>query len=166
MAIRKRKTRIGDRLQARRAAPEGTARILTEEDEANIAAFSDKVGEAVTLLNEEVAAVTEGRFQAVSDLFDRKASLLKWLELRLPLVEPFLKHEAAVARGLPERMQELQAAVTADSEMLQRMATAAGTIVREIRKATERNGLSGLYGKSGQKIGGEEGGKLRIDREF
>jgi len=164
--VEKRKSRIGRRLQARRDAPSGTARVLTETDEANIAAYTDKVGEAVTLLNEEVVALTEGRFQVVSELFDRKASVLKWLELRLPLVEPFLKHEAAVSRGLPERMQELQAAVTADSEMLQRMATAAGTIVREIRKATERNGLSGLYGKSGQKIGGEEGGKLRIDREF
>ncbi|TDE38889.1 flagellar biosynthesis protein FlgI [Antarcticimicrobium sediminis] len=162
----KRKFRIGERMQARRGAPLAGATILTEEDEANIEAYTAKVGEAVALLNEEVAALTDGRFQVVSELFERKSALLKWLELRMPLIEPFLKHEAAKARGLPERLAELKQSVGADSEMLQRMAMAAGTIVREIRKATERNGLSGLYGKSGQKIGSQEGGKLRIDREF
>lgn len=153
-------------MQARRDAVAGNAPILTEEDEANISAFTDKVGEAIDLLNQEVAALTEGRFQVVSELFERKASLLKWLELRVPLVEPFLQHEAAKSRGLPERLAELQKAVSDDSAMLQRMATAAGTIVREIRKARERSGLTGLYGKSGQKIGGQEGGRMRIDREF
>jgi len=153
-------------MQARRDAVAGNAPILTEEDEANITAFTDKVGEAIDLLNQEVAALTEGRFQVVSELFERKASLLKWLELRVPLVEPFLQHEAAKSRGLPERLAELQKAVSDDSAMLQRMATAAGTIVREIRKARERSGLTGLYGKSGQKIGGQEGGRMRIDREF
>jgi hypothetical protein len=164
--VRKRKFRIGGRMQARRDAVAGNAPILTEEDEANITAFTDKVGEAIDLLNQEVAALTEGRFQVVSELFERKASLLKWLELRVPLVEPFLQHEAAKSRGLPERLAELQKAVSDDSAMLQRMATAAGTIVREIRKARERSGLTGLYGKSGQKIGGQEGGRMRIDREF
>lgn len=164
--LKKRKFRIGSRMQARRGAtvPEDT--VLTQEDEANITAFTAKVGEAVELLNHEVAALTEGRFQVVGELFERKAALLKWLELRVPLVEPFLQHEAAKSRGLPERMVELQKAVSEDSAMLKRMATAAGTIVREIRKASERNGLSGLYGKSGQKIGSQDGGRMRIDREF
>jgi hypothetical protein len=162
----RRKFRIGNRMQARRAAQSGGDTILTDEDEANIEAFTAKVGEAVALLNEEVAALAEGRFQVVSEVFERKASLLKWLELRMPLVEPFLQHEAAKSRGLPERLAELQKAVSEDSAMLQRMATAAGTIVREIRKATERHGLSGLYGKSGQKLGTRDGGDMRIDREF
>ena len=164
--LKRRKFRIGGRAQARRGASVPGAAILTAEDEANITAFTAKVGEAVELLNHEVAALTEGRFHVVSELFERKASLLKWLELRVPLVEPFLQHEAAKSRGLPERLAELQKAVSEDSAMLQRMATAAGTIVREIRKATDRNGLSGLYGKSGQKIGGQDGGRMRIDREY
>lgn len=162
----KRRFRIGSRMQARQVAPAAGATILTDEDEANIEAFTVRVGEAVALLNEEVTALTEGRFNVVSELFEQKAALLKWLELRVPLVEPFLQHEAAKSRGLPERLAELQAAVSEDSAMLRRMATAAGTIVREIRKATERNGLNGLYGKSGQRIGDQEGGQLRIDREF
>lgn len=162
----RRKFRIGERMEARRTAQAADGLVLTKEDEANIEAFAAKVGEAVALLNQEVAALSEGRFQVVSDLFEEKAALLKWLELRLPLVEPFLSHAAAKSRGLPERMVELQAAVSADSEMLQRMASAAGTIVQEIRKATERHGLNGLYGKSGQKLGAQEGGQMRIDREF
>lgn len=162
----KRRFRIGGRMQARRDTVAAGATVLTAEDEANIAAFTAKVGETVELLNQEVAALTEGRFHVVSELFERKASLLKWLELRVPLVEPFLQHEVAKSRGLPERLADLQRAVSEDSAMLKRMATAAGTIVREIRKASERSGLGGLYGKSGQKIGGQDGGRLRIDREF
>ncbi|MGD9864213.1 MAG: flagellar biosynthesis protein FlgI [Pseudodonghicola sp.] len=153
-------------MEARRSAPAGGPVVLTEEDEANIDAFVVKVGEAVALLNEEIAALRSGRLQMVGELFDRKSALLKWLELRMPLVEPFLAHEAAKSRGLPARLAELQRAVSEDSALLQRMARAAGTIVREIRKATERSGLGGLYGKSGQKIGDRTGGQLRIDREF
>jgi len=162
----RRKFRIGNRMEARRSAPVAGGAVLTEEDEANIAAFTDKVGEAIALLNDEIAALAEGRFHVVSEMFEQKAAVLKWLELRMPLVEPFLSHEVAKARGLPDRLAELQRVVGEDSEMLQRMARAAGTIVHEIRKATERHGLNGLYGKTGQKLGGQEGGQMRIDREF
>ncbi|MDK3016716.1 flagellar biosynthesis protein FlgI [Pseudodonghicola flavimaris] len=161
-----RKFRIGRRQEARRSQADGAGPVLTEEDEANIDAFSAKVGEAVSLLNEEIAAIRAGRLQIVGELFDRKAALLKWLELRMPLIEPFLRHEAVRARGLPVQLAQLQKAVSEDSALLQRMARAAGTIVRELKKASERNGLSGLYGKSGQKIGNSTGGRLRIDREF
>jgi len=162
----RRKFRIGQRAEARRGAAEAGNRVLTSEDEANIDAFAAKVGEAIDLLNEEIAAIRAGKFQRVGELFERKSALLKWLELRVPLVEPFLSHDMAKDSGLPARLAELQKVVSEDGVLLQRMALAAGNIVREIRKATERSGLTGLYGKSGQKIAAQPGGRLRIDREF
>lgn len=160
-----RKFRIGERMEARRGAEAGGA-VLTPEDLANLDGFVAKVSEAVTLLNQEIAAIGDGRLGVVSELFDQKAAILKWLELRMPLVEPFLKHPEAQARQLPGRLAELQQAVAEDSALLSRMATAAGTIVREIEKATNRNSLNGLYGKSGQKIGNTPDREMRIDREF
>lgn len=161
-----RKFRIGQRAAARRAASDAGSRVLTVEDEANIEAFTLKVVEAIELLNEEIAAIRAGRLQRVGELFERKSALLKWLELRVPLVEPFLAGEVAQQHGLPAKLTELQQVVSEDGALLQRMARAAGSIVREIKKATERSGLNGLYGKSGQKIAAQPGGRLRIDREF
>jgi hypothetical protein len=99
-------------------------------------------------------------------MYEEKSGLLKWLELKRPLVEPFVKKDAARTRRLPELLDELRGAVTENTSLLSRMADAAGSVAREIEKATQRHSLNGLYGKSGQKVSDQTVSKMTIDREF
>lgn len=138
----------------------------TERDIQNIDDFTGKISEAIDLLRKEINAINEGNLNIVSDLFEDKSNILKWLELKMPLVEPFIRKDAALARKLPDRLDEFKSAVEENSSLLSRMATAAGTVAREIEKATQRHSLNGLYGKSGQKISDPNAPKMTVDREF
>lgn len=158
--IAARQFKMSDR---RKAAAQGAP---TERDVQNIDDFTAKIGDAVTLLRTEITAINEGNLNVVTELFEEKSSILKWLELRMPLVEPFMKGDLALTRKLPDRLSEFQDVVAENSSLLSRMATAAGTVAREIEKATQRHSLNGLYGKSGQKISDAKTEKLTIDREF
>jgi flagellar biosynthesis/type III secretory pathway chaperone len=161
----RRKFRFTERLEARLSG-EPKDITLTQEDEDNLDAFVETLKEAVQLLRTEVEAINNGQLSIVSELYERKAHLLKWLELKLPVVESFLPHEHAQSKNLHGHLEDLKQAATEDSELLSRMSTAAHAIVREIEKTNERNGLGGIYGKSGQKLGDVQDGELRIDREF
>jgi hypothetical protein len=164
--LERRKFRFSDRSQARLSSGQQQGALLTAEDAANLDAFAIKLQEAIDLLTEEVTAIGEGRLNVVSDIFSQKAALLKWLELKLPLIEPFMNHEGTKERGLPGLLAELKGIASEDGALLSRMSTAAGTIVREIEKATNRNNLHGTYGKSGEKIGKPVGQEIHLDREL
>jgi hypothetical protein len=164
--LEKRKFRIGSRLEARHRVGQLHGAVLTAEDAANLEAFAIKVQEAIDLLNQEVTAIGEGRLNVISDVFNNKAAILKWLELKFPLIEPFIAHEGANALGLPILLTELKSIVSEDSALLLHMAVAAGTIVREIEKALNRNNLHGNYGKLGEKVGKHSGPEIRLDREL
>ncbi|CUI96032.1 hypothetical protein [Cognatishimia activa] len=154
------------RMSERQRTRIGGADDPTTMDLQNIDAFAGKLNEAITLLKKETAAINEGDLNVVSENFDEKSGLLKWLELKRPLVEPFVKKDAARTRRLPELLDELRGAVTENTTLLSRMADAAGSVAREIEKATQRHSLDGLYGKSGQKVNDSATPKMTIDREF
>lgn len=154
------------RMSERKRTRTGAADDPTVMDLQNIDAFAGKLNEAITLLKKETAAINEGDLNVVSENFDEKSGLLKWLELKRPLVEPFVKKDAALTRRLPELLDELRGAVTENTTLLSRMADAAGSVAREIEKATQRHSLDGLYGKSGQKVNDPATSKMTIDREF
>ncbi len=160
--IASRQFRMGERQKSRT----GAAGDPTALDLENIDAFAAKITEAITLLKRETGAIKEGELNIVSEMFEEKSGILKWLELKKPLVEPFLGKDAALARRLPELLEELRKTVTENSAMLSRMADAAGSVAREIEKATQRHSLDGLYGKSGRKVGDQTVSKMTIDREF
>jgi hypothetical protein len=84
----------------------------------------------------------------------------------MPLIEPFMSHDGAKKRNIQASLEELKKVAAEDSELLARMSIAARTIVREIEKVSNRNGLSGVYGKSGQKIVGPANPDMRLDHEF
>lgn len=161
-----RKFRIGDRIEARRNAPREEDAALTDEDKANLDSFAAKLAEATSLLRMEIAGITRDNLNVVNDVYEEKAAVLKWLELRMPLVDPFLHHEEARLLDLPGLLAEFQRAAKEDTELLSRMAIAANTIVREYEKASDRNGLSGNYGKSGHKFGAEVDSRIQLDREL
>ncbi|SHH78202.1 hypothetical protein [Cognatishimia maritima] len=154
------------RMNERKKSRTGGAGDPTAMDLQNIDAFAEKLREAITLLKKEIKAINDGDLNVVSDMFEEKSGLLKWLELKKPLVEPFIKKDAALTRQLPELLQELSTTVTENSTLLSRMAAAAGSVAREIEKATQRHSLDGLYGKSGQKVSDQTVSKMTIDREF
>lgn len=163
--IAARQFRMGERQKSRTGSAGDPATLDLE----NIDAFAAKLSEAIALLKKETGAIKEGELHIVSEMFEEKSGIMKWLELKKPLVEPFLKKDAALVRRLPELLDELRETVTENSAMLSRMADAAGAVAREIEKATQRHSLDGLYGKSGRKLGDQSEqtvSKMTIDREF
>lgn len=160
-----RKFRFGERI-ALREADQVKGQVLTSEDESNLDAFHLKLKDAIRLLKDEVAAINAGHLGIVSELYEQKARALKWLELKMPLIEPFMSHDSVKKRNIQGSLEELKKMATEDSELLARMSIAARTIVREIEKVSNRNGLSGVYGKSGQKILGPTNPDMRLDREL
>ncbi|WP_372884233.1 flagellar biosynthesis protein FlgI [Shimia sp.] len=161
-----RKFRFGERREARAGASESSAIGITGEDRTNLEAYAETLQETIELLRSEIAAIHDGHLDIVSDLFERKSNLMKWLELKTPLIEPFLSHSSARENNIPQYLQELKSMVAEDSALLSRMSIAARSVVRELEKVNNRNALTGIYGKSGQKLGGPNEANLRIDREF
>jgi len=151
---------------ARMEAGGGGSPVPTEDDLVVLDEIAAKAREAVELLRAEMDGIRNGRLQVVEELFSRKSKVLKWLELKLPLAEPFIRQPAAEARQLPKILSELRDTVTEDSEMLSRMATAAGTVLREIEKVRDRNSLSGTYGKSGEKVSGLGTSRERLNKQL
>lgn len=161
-----RKFRFGERRDALAGSPDTAAFGLTKEDKANLDAYAETLLETIELLRTEIEAIHGGHLEIVSELFERKSNLMKWLELKTPLIEPFLSHTSTRENKIPEYLQELKRAVAEDGELLSRMSVAARSVVRELEKANNRSGLTGIYGKSGQKLGGTNEANLRLDREF
>lgn len=164
--ISQRQFRMSARKQSRPTGQGAVALGPTDLDIQNIDAFTTKLTEAVSLLKQEIAGINEGKLNIVSELYNQKASILKWLELKMPLVEPFMNDDAVRARRLPDRLAELKDAVSENNALLSRMSVAAGTIVREIEKAQQRHSLSGLYGKSGRRIGADSSRSRTLDKEL
>ena len=138
----------------------------TDLDLQNIDAFANKLTEAVSVLRQEIAGINAGELNIVSELYQQKSSILKWLELKMPLVEPFMNDDSVKTRRLPDRLLELKEAVTENNALLSRMSSAAGTIVKEIEKAQNKHSLTGLYGKSGRHLGAQNGRSVRLDKEL
>ena len=46
------------------------------------------------------------------------------------------------------------------------MAVAARTILREVKKISNRNALDGNYGKMGQRVSGVADKNMRVDQKF
>jgi predicted transcriptional regulator len=164
--ISQRQFRVAGRKRAQPTGQGAMALAPTELDIQNIDAFATKITEAVSILKQEIAGINEGKLNIVSELYNQKASILKWLELKMPLIEPFMNDDAVKARRLPDRLSELKEAVTENNALLSRMSVAAGTIVREIEKAQNRHSLSGLYGKSGRHIGPDGSRSRALDKEL
>lgn len=164
--ISQRQFRVAGRKQ-NRTSGQGTMAIApTELDLQNIDAFACKISEAVSVLKQEIAGINDGQLNIVSELYNQKAGILKWLELKMPLIEPFMNDDAVKARRLPDRLAELKEAVSENNALLSRMSVAAGTIVREIEKAQNRHSLNGLYGKSGRRIGADGSRSRALDKEL
>ncbi len=164
--ISQRQFRVAGRKQ-NRTSGQGTMAIApTELDLQNIDAFASKISEAVSVLKQEIAGINDGQLNIVSELYNQKAGILKWLELKMPLIEPFMNDDAVKARRLPDRLAELKEAVSENNALLSRMSVAAGTIVREIEKAQNRHSLNGLYGKSGRRIGADGSRSRALDKEL
>ena len=100
--------RFGKR-QTDTADPQNASGVVpTAEDERNIEAYTKKVREILKVLALEITAIKDGELDRVGELFDTKTKLFKWLELRAPLVEPFLGHEVAKRLSLDVLLQELK----------------------------------------------------------
>ncbi|OWY00883.1 hypothetical protein [Thioclava sp. IC9] len=159
-------SRFRKRMQARRDDISADGPVLTEEDDANLAAFEANIDATLDLLHEEIAAVGAGHLDRVTELYDRKADLLKRIELKIPVIEPFLEASEHAAPTLREKLRQLKVAVQDNSVLLSRMSDATRDIVREIEKIRNRHSLDGLYGKSGKPVTGQDGPQMHIDKEF
>ena len=160
----KRELKLSDRMAARtQSAAEGA---LTEEDRRNLSEYAAKLDDPTSVLRDEITAIGEGRLDAVNAFYPRKAELLKWLELRAPTVEPFLRQPLAREHDLPGKLATFKTALQEDGDLLKRMAGVAASITREIEKVVNRDSLDGLYGKSGEKLSKAGRANMRLDHEI
>jgi len=165
--VKPRRFRIGERLEVRRKSANGGFNLtLTDEDKENVETFARIVDEATEILNTEIAAIDEGDFDVITERFERKNMVLKSIELQIPLVQPFLDTPYVQSQRLSQRLGALASAAKEGTELLERMAQAARTVATEIRRATERHSLKGLYGKSGRRVGESAEVRLTIDKRL
>lgn len=160
--IPRKKFRFGERMEAAPSA----GLTLMPEDAQNLENYVSKIKETVAILRREIEDVKAGKLETVGEVFEEKSKILKWLELRTPLVEPFLNHEFALRLRIKEHLSELKQSIEEDGAILSRMAIAARTVLREVEKINKRNGLDNIYGQSGQKLSGAASGKPSLDQEF
>lgn len=145
-----RELKLNHRMQARSQL--GGELALTGEDKEHLENYAQKLDEVTKILRDEIEAIYEGRLGVVKSVYPQKVELLKWLELRAPIVEPFLNHETARSKGIIDKLATLKSVLEEDGKLLGRMAGVASTIAREIEKSINRNGLDGMYGKSGNRL--------------
>ena len=78
------------------------------------------------------------------------------VEVKVPKVELEVKAQ----------LKQLKGAIEEDSAILSRMAVAARTILREVKKISNRNALDGNYGKMGQRVSGVADKNMHVDQKF
>lgn len=135
---------------------DGTGLAESERDSENIVRFNEEVLEATLLLQREINEIGNGNLNVVKGTYDEKCRIFKKIELNSPLVEPFLASKTSQRLSLPQNLKSLNEVALKNSDLLKRMANAASSIVKEINMANSRQTLSGLYGKTGQKITGTQ----------
>lgn len=143
-------SRLASRFHERRArAALGERPPLTEVDEENIASFAQLVTVLTDLLARENEALRQGDVDEVVNLFEDKQELLKRLETRQPVVEPFLRESAEITDTLRQRIRALAEQLELNSTLLSSMAEASQTIRAEVARVRDRHSLKGMYDKSG-----------------
>ncbi len=161
-------SRFARRLAQRRAlaAEDGAVDgpVPTAEERAALAAFAEDLEAVTALLHREIAAIGAGALEEVGALYGAKTALLERIALRAPLAEPFLGSKVAEVLDLRGRLGALKDAVAEDSALLERMAQATDTIVREVEKIRDRHSLRGLYGKSGRPLHEPAAPRRQVDK--
>jgi hypothetical protein len=113
------------------------------------------------LLKEEIAAIGQGDFDKVTELFPRKASLLEAIEAAAPVMED----RAGAERDIRDKLIELQVLIQKDAALLERITDATRDLVSEISRIRDRHGLKGLYGAKGEDQAPTVAVSQRIDQQ-
>jgi len=144
-------SKLGIRLRERRQRAGGDEDpALTSDDESNITEFEGLVRKTNALLQRENEALGRGEVERVAEFFSAKQELLKFLQLRQPLVEPFLRKQIPEIVTLRDHVKELSENLKRNGQLLSGMAEASRSIVSEVERIRKRQGLDGIYDKSGQ----------------
>lgn len=160
-------TRLGLRFNERRErAARGETSAMTESDEKNITAFTQVVEQLSDLLQQENEALQRGDIDQIAEIFQIKQELLRRLETRQPVVEPFLRKSADVTEILRERIGVLAGILEVNATLLGSMAEAAHAIRGEVGRVRDRHSLKGMYNKSGQAREGAPLPPRKLDTNF
>lgn len=143
-------SRLGLRLNERRARKKDPNTGLTAEDESNIESFEAILSSTLDLLRQENEALRNRDVTKVTSFFEEKARLLETLETKQPVVEPFLKLEVPAVLQLRSLIRDLAEQLKLNEHMLHGMARASRTILTEVEHLRTRQSLQGIYTKSGQ----------------
>lgn len=160
-------SRLATRFHERRArAAQGERPPLTQVDEDNLAAMIQILTALSGVLSEENGALAKGDLDHVAGLYDEKSDLLKRLELRQPVIEPFLQASAEVTDVLRPRIRALAEQLEENSRLLAAMAEAAQSIRSEVARVRDRHSLKGMYDKSGQTFEARGPNKRGVDSKL
>lgn len=160
-------SRLGVRLRERRSrASAGYSPALTETDEENIREFQDLVSRIIGLLQRENHALEQGDVSLVAGLYEVKRGLLKSLELKEPVVEPFLKEKMPEIEVLKDSLRELGQVLRDNGRLLEGMASASRSIMTEVDRVRRRQGLEGMYDSNGQLRSDVHSPKARYEKKI
>lgn len=160
-------SRIAARFQERRSrAAQGERPPLTADDESNITDFSETTLGLIKLLLAENEALRRADVDAVAGYFPQKQDLLRRIEIRQPVIEPFLRESAEVTEALRLRIHELAQVIEENSRLLASMAEAAQMMRGELDRVRDRHSLKGMYDKSGQKATTAGAKRRGLDTNF
>ena len=111
--------------------------------------FAADLETAIAVVEEELAALERRDLSRLEQSGARKAALAETLEMQAADLGPSLAGpEAAPLRA---RISYFRALLERNRALLDRLTTAAGSMLREIARVRDRHGLGGLYGKSGKR---------------
>lgn len=143
-------SRLGIRLRERRNRSTGDRIALTDTDGDNISGFEKLISDAIFVLEQENDALVEGDVEKVAGFFRSKSEVLKTLELRQPVIEPFLREDIPEVATLRSLISDLSVQLKKNGQLLEGVAEASRSIVSEVERVRKRQGLEGLYDKTGR----------------
>lgn len=130
-----------------------------------LAEAQDLADRLARVLHNEIAAIGRGHLGDLVALATEKAQLLERIE---PVLagghDRFEDADPAARQRLRQRLAEVQDLVAQDLMLLERMTAATGAVAAEIARIRDRHGLSGLYGRDGEKRSDAVSKPQRFDR--
>lgn len=156
------KSRFKQRMEARREADAG----LSETDRETVACYADCVEQLIALLEEEETVLKEGRIDALEGVFERKAEVVRLMEIKMPIVEMLISKDTDEIVELRERSLVLRDRAAQVSLVVERITAATSAVAREIEKIRDRHSLNGLYASDGRKRGSTGPSRQRIDESL
>lgn len=112
-----------------------------------------KVTELAEVVEAEMRAIEAGGIEGLPELLTRKSALTAEVEALGPQIEGYLSRRAAGHEALREAIAHLRALIERENRLVKRVSSAAREAAADLRRASGREALGGLYDARGSRRG-------------